>query len=112
MRRRPSGSTTEEEDEHPNPDVAPAKAEEDKKEDVKKGQKVAYQQLEPKDKRRSSRAAAGAKAAWKQSASKKDLPSEKEMLELRRSVKGISRDATVETTHAPRRRPLLLNPWS
>jgi GPI inositol-deacylase len=105
MRRRPSGSTTEEEDEIPNSDVVPIKEKEDKEESLRK---TAH--LDPKDKRRASRAAAGPKPAWKQTTSKKAMPSEKEMAELRLS-KDISRDATKET-QPPRRRCQMRNPWS
>jgi GPI inositol-deacylase len=104
MRRRPSGSTTEEEDENPNPDVVPVKETEDTEESVKKAH------LDPKDKRRPGRAATGAKAAWNQTGTQPAMPSEKEMLELRLS-KDISRDVTIDI-QAPRRRSQMRNPWS
>jgi glycosylphosphatidylinositol deacylase len=114
MRRRPSGSTTEEEDENPTPNAAPTPAiahpaegvavRTDKETDISLP-------LEPKDKRRSSRPAAGAKAAWKQTATKKTMPSEKEMLELRVAAKDINRDAAVDKL-TPRRRSRMLSPWS
>jgi glycosylphosphatidylinositol deacylase len=105
MRRRPSGSTTEEEDDIPISDVVPIKEKEDKEESLRKSI-----HLDPKDKRRPSRAAAGPKPAWKTTTSKKDMPSEKEMAELRLS-KDISRDATKDIP-PPRRRCQMRNPWS
>lgn len=106
MRRRPSGSTTEEEDETLNSDVVPIKETEDKEERLRKQPA----NLDPKDKRKAGRAATGQNPAWKQTSSKKDMPSEQEMEELRLS-KDITRDATRDT-HSPRRRCQMRNPWS
>lgn len=106
MRRRPSGSTTEEEDETPNPDVVPIKETEDKEERLRNHSA----NLDPKDKRKAGRTAPGQNPAWKQTTSKKGMPSEQEMEELRLS-KDITRDATRDT-HTPRRRCQMRNPWS
>jgi glycosylphosphatidylinositol deacylase len=114
MRRRPSGSTTEEEDENPIPNAPPATANEDTAEgvDTRSEQgKDAPLPTESKDKRRSSRPAAGAKAAWKQAAMKETMPTEKEMLELRVAAKDINRDAAVDKL-TPRKRSRMLSPWS
>jgi glycosylphosphatidylinositol deacylase len=116
MPGRPSGSTTEEEDENPTPNAAPAEASEDTAEDVAtRGEedkdKDGPLPVEAKDKRKASRPATGAKAAWKQAAANETMPSEKEMLELRVAAKDINRDATVEKL-TPRRRARMLSPWS
>jgi glycosylphosphatidylinositol deacylase len=114
MRRPPSGSPTEEEDENPIPNAPPAPANEDTAEGVdtrNEQEKDAPTPSEPKDRRRSSRPAAGAKAAWKQTASKETMPSEKEMLELRVAAKDINRDAVVDKL-TPQKRSRMLNPWS
>lgn len=106
MRRRPSGSTTEEEDETLDLDVVPVNETEDKEERLRKQSA----NLDPKDRRKAGRAAAGQNPAWMQTMSKKDMPSEQEMEELRLS-KDITRDATRDT-HTPRRRSQMRNPWS
>jgi len=107
MRRRPSGSTIEEEDESSKSDVSTSSHSADTTDS-------STHNLEPILSRSDSKAQRkrGEKPAWHQDSSSKLAASEKEVIELRNSVKAIRRDSKMDSHNVSRPRVRLRNPWS
>lgn len=101
MRRRPSGSTIEEEDES-------SKSDESHTAHASDANEASTDNLSPVPRRSDSkgRRKRGTKAAWQQDSPPKIAASEKELLELR-----IQRDSIMDA-HNGRPRARLRNPWS
>jgi len=109
MRRRPSGSTSDDEDDGSRSDESHASISADPSDDSSsRAHRAPILHTSDSKARRSRRA----KAAWHADSPPKVAASEKEVLELRQSVTAMQRDAMVEANHGGRRRARLRTPWS
>jgi hypothetical protein len=115
MRRRPSASTTDEEDDGPKSDApsTPEPLDKTKKKPSDKAadrKPVSSKHLEPKPKRKNSRPADASKTAWKQSQGR-PVADGKERLELRRSARDLNPESPTDLKTMARR-TRLRNPWA
>lgn len=102
MRRRPSGSTNEEEDESNKSDESHASQSTDSNETSRNNLKPVLHRSDSKSRRKR-----GTKAAWQQDSPAKGGASETEVLD----VKAMRQDSIMDA-HTGRRRARLRNPWS
>ena len=107
MRRRPSGSASDDEDDGSRSDESHASLSVDASDNPRADHAPILHRADSKA-RRSRRA----KAAWHADSPPKVAATDKEVLELRQSVTAMRRDAMVEAMHNGQRRARLLAPWS
>jgi hypothetical protein len=106
MRRRPSGSTSDDEDDGSRSDESHASSADAS--DTSRAHPAPILHTSHSKARRSRRA----KAAWDADSPPKVAASEKEVLQLHQSVTAMQRDAMVEANQSGRRRAQLRSPWS
>ena len=108
MRRRPSGSTSDDEDDGSGSDESHASLSADAS-DTSRAHRAPILHHSDSKARRSRRAKA---ATWHADSPPKVPASKKEVLELRQSVTAMQRDAMVDANNSGRRRVRLHSPWS